>query len=151
MLALTLVMLAAEPEAPAQVSDPRARDTATLGMVTAVIAMGLAVIVPLADQPRPGATQLPMVLGATGFGLVALVRPVVFFSGQPARPKPTALNNALRIIGTATALLGLGAFISALALRSGQPGPSALVMAGAAGLEALSAASFSVDAMLGLR
>src|SRR4051794_33171667 len=91
--------------APAAHSDSRARDTAALGVVTAVIAAGLAVLVPISDRPQPGTTPLPLLLGTTGFVLVAMVRPVVFFSNQPNRPKPTTLNNALRIIGSLTAVL----------------------------------------------
>ena len=151
MLPLLLVVLAADADKPAPVSDARARDTAAVGLVTAVLAAGLAVLTPISDQPQPGSSPVPLILGSTAFVLVALVRPVVFFSNQPSRPPPTALNNTLRVVGTLTVVLGLGAFISAFVLRRDEPLASSWAMAGAAGLEALSAAAFSIDAELGLR
>ena len=151
MLSLLLAaMLCADADAPHRVSDTRARDTAAVGMVTAALAMGLALLTPLADQPRPGSSPMPLILGSAAFAMVAFVRPLVFFSGQPSRPPPTALNDTLRVLGTLTAVLGVGAFISAFVLRPGQPEASGWAMAGAAGLEALSAFAFSLDAHLGL-
>lgn len=153
MLPLLLVVLAADADVPAKTptDDTRARDTAAVGLVTAVLAAGLAVLTPISDQPQPGSSPVPLIFGTTAFVLVALVRPVVFFSNQPSRPPPTALNNALRVIGSLTAVLGLGAFISAFVLRPNEPLASSWAMAGAAGLEALSAAAFSIDAELGLK
>lgn len=144
VLALTVALTATPP------ADERAHDTATVGVVTAIVAAGLAVLVPLSDQPQPGASPVPMILGSVGFGIVAAMRPPVFFSGQPIRSKPTPLNNVLRVIGSLTAVTGLGMFIAAFALRPNEPRTSGYVMGAAAGLEALSMMSFSVDAQLGL-
>jgi hypothetical protein len=155
MLPALLVMLATAADgegvkpAPAPLADTRARDTAALGMITAIVAAGLAAAIPL-SAPQPGATPLPLYLGTTAFVAVAFVRPVVFFSGQPSRPKPTALNNTLRVIGTLTALLGLVSFVAGFATRPSHPDTSAWAMVGAAGLEGMSAAAFSIDAFLGL-
>jgi hypothetical protein len=150
MLSLLLVMLAAaDSEKPAP-DTTRPREMAALGVVTAVVAATLAVSIPLTSPQAPGATPLPLYLGTTAFAAVAFVRPVVFFSGQPIRKPPTALNNALRVLGTLTALAGLGAFVAGLVTRPSQPDRSAWAMMGAAGLEAMSAASFSADAFIGL-
>ncbi|MBK7862361.1 MAG: hypothetical protein IPJ65_27885 [Archangiaceae bacterium] len=138
-------------EAPVRPSpDARSRDTAMMGLATAAIAAALAVAIPFSES-RPGSTPVPPILGTGAFVLVAAVRPVVFFAGQPARTPPTALNHTLRVIGTLTAVLGLASFISGFALRPARPEGSNWAMAGAAGLEALSALSFSIDALLGLR
>jgi len=147
---LALVLAAALAAEPAVRADDRANDTATVGVVTAIVAAGLAALVPLSDQPQPGASATPMILGSVAFGIVAAMRPPVFFSGQPIREKPTTLNNVLRIIGSLTAVTGLGFFIAAFALRPNSPETSGYVMGAAAGLEALSMMSFSVDAKLGL-
>jgi hypothetical protein len=148
MMPVLLVVLAvdlpppAEPEPP---PPPIKRETAAAGIVLSVLAAGLAAAIPATDTPQAGSSPAPVILGATGFFLVAFMRPIVFFS---VTEKPTPARNVLRVLGSLTAVSGLISFIAGLAVRGGNPQASNWALVGAAGLEALSLGAFSADAML---
>jgi hypothetical protein len=126
-------------------STKGAKQAAVLGLVTFALATGMAAATPAYAGTKSDA---PLAFGITAFVLVAVVRPFAFFGGQSAKPPKNGVQDALRVTGTASALLGLGTFIAGLVLRANNSSSTVWAMAATAASEAISVGSFSTDALI---
>jgi hypothetical protein len=149
---LTLLMLVADPVVqPANQPPPDpvgVRTVALIGLITAFVAGGLTAAIPFADKQDPGRSDAALLLAASAFWMVAVVRPFVFFGGQSLKPAKSGLADVLRVIGTLGAVGGLASFIAYGVLRANHSSNATWALIPTAGLEALSAAAFGLDALI---